>query len=165
MFKLERAVKRQDQDCHSLVEEIAKSEAAPRDPRLRKEDNWGLSEHLACDDQGNRFETTVLGKRRLRGGHGSEAPAALRAACCVLRAWWHGMAEGCEGAPVAVSGWVLPDRHFGLVKQDCRPGVQRAREMHGAREGVKERAGERERGGVEGAQQPVASLEAMAVTT
>ena len=28
---------------------------------------------------------------------------------------WHGMAEVCEGAPVAVSGWVLTDRH------DLRP--------------------------------------------
>ena len=28
---------------------------------------------------------------------------------------WHGMAEVCEGAPVAVSGWVLTDRH------DARP--------------------------------------------
>ena len=28
---------------------------------------------------------------------------------------WHGMAEVCEGAPVAVSGWVLADRH------DARP--------------------------------------------
>ena len=24
---------------------------------------------------------------------------------------WYGMAEVCEGAPVAVSGWVLTDRH------------------------------------------------------
>ena len=24
---------------------------------------------------------------------------------------WHGMAEVCEGAPVAVGGWVLTDRH------------------------------------------------------
>ena len=24
---------------------------------------------------------------------------------------WHGTAEVCEGAPVAVSGWVLTDRH------------------------------------------------------
>ena len=24
---------------------------------------------------------------------------------------WHGMVEVCEGAPVAVSGWVLADRH------------------------------------------------------
>ena len=24
---------------------------------------------------------------------------------------WHGMVEVCEGAPVAVSGWVLTDRH------------------------------------------------------
>ena len=24
---------------------------------------------------------------------------------------WHGMAEACEGAPVAVSGWVLTDGH------------------------------------------------------
>ena len=28
---------------------------------------------------------------------------------------WHGMVEVCEGAPVAVSGWVLADRH------DVRP--------------------------------------------
>ena len=28
---------------------------------------------------------------------------------------WHGMVEVCEGAPVAVSGWVLADRH------DLRP--------------------------------------------
>ena len=28
---------------------------------------------------------------------------------------WHGMVEVCEGAPVAVSGWVLTDRH------DVRP--------------------------------------------
>ena len=26
-------------------------------------------------------------------------------------AWWYGMVEVCEGAPVAVSGWVLTDRH------------------------------------------------------
>ena len=24
---------------------------------------------------------------------------------------WYGMVEVCEGAPVAVSGWVLTDRH------------------------------------------------------
>ena len=24
---------------------------------------------------------------------------------------WHGMVEVCEGAPVAVSGWVLTNRH------------------------------------------------------
>ena len=24
---------------------------------------------------------------------------------------WHGVVEVCEGAPVAVSGWVLADRH------------------------------------------------------
>ena len=24
---------------------------------------------------------------------------------------WHGMVEVCEGAPVAVGGWVLTDRH------------------------------------------------------
>ena len=24
---------------------------------------------------------------------------------------WHGMAEVCEGAPVAVGGWVLTNRH------------------------------------------------------
>ena len=24
---------------------------------------------------------------------------------------WHGMVEVCEGVPVAVSGWVLTDRH------------------------------------------------------
>ena len=24
---------------------------------------------------------------------------------------WYGMVEVCEGAPVAVSGWVLADRH------------------------------------------------------
>ena len=29
----------------------------------------------------------------------------------VLRMVWHGMVEVCEGAPVAVSGWVLADRH------------------------------------------------------
>ena len=28
---------------------------------------------------------------------------------------WYGMVEVCEGAPVAVSGWVLTDRH------DLRP--------------------------------------------
>ena len=28
---------------------------------------------------------------------------------------WYGMVEVCEGAPVAVSGWVLTDRH------DVRP--------------------------------------------
>ena len=28
---------------------------------------------------------------------------------------WYGMVEVCEGAPVAVSGWVLADRH------DVRP--------------------------------------------
>ena len=28
---------------------------------------------------------------------------------------WYGMVEVCEGAPVAVSGWVLADRH------DLRP--------------------------------------------
>ena len=28
-----------------------------------------------------------------------------------LRMAWHGMVEVCEGAPVAVSGWVLADRH------------------------------------------------------
>ena len=28
---------------------------------------------------------------------------------------WHGVAEVCEGAPVAVSGWVLADGH------DLRP--------------------------------------------
>ena len=34
-----------------------------------------------------------------------------------LSAWyarvavWYGMVEVCEGAPVAVSGWVLTDRH------------------------------------------------------
>ena len=28
---------------------------------------------------------------------------------------WHGVVEVCEGAPVAVSGWVLADRH------DVRP--------------------------------------------
>ena len=28
---------------------------------------------------------------------------------------WYGMAEVCEGAPVAVSGWVLADKH------DLRP--------------------------------------------
>ena len=30
---------------------------------------------------------------------------------CVHGMVWHGMAEVCEGAPVAVSGWVLTDRH------------------------------------------------------
>ena len=30
---------------------------------------------------------------------------------------WHGMVEVCEGAPVAVSGWVLTDR---LVAFDGR---------------------------------------------
>ena len=28
-----------------------------------------------------------------------------------LASVWHGMVEVCEGAPVAVSGWVLTDRH------------------------------------------------------
>ena len=27
---------------------------------------------------------------------------------------WYGMVEVCEGAPVAVSGWVLTDRHDAL---------------------------------------------------
>ena len=31
------------------------------------------------------------------------------------RGLWYGMVEVCEGAPVAVSGWVLADRH------DVRP--------------------------------------------
>ena len=31
------------------------------------------------------------------------------------KAVWYGMVEVCEGAPVAVSGWVLADRH------DVRP--------------------------------------------
>ena len=58
---------RQDQDCHSHVKEITKRAAVPRDPRLRKEDNWRLGEHLACDDPGNRFETTVLGNHACMG--------------------------------------------------------------------------------------------------
>ena len=33
----------------------------------------------------------------------------------VLRMVWYGVVEVCEGAPVAVSGWVLADRH------DVRP--------------------------------------------
>ena len=28
-----------------------------------------------------------------------------------LNVVWYGMVEVCEGAPVAVSGWVLTDRH------------------------------------------------------
>ena len=28
---------------------------------------------------------------------------------------WHGMVEVCEGAPLAVSGWVLTDRCFALA--------------------------------------------------
>ena len=32
-----------------------------------------------------------------------------------VRMVWYGMVEVCEGAPVAVSGWVLTDRH------DVRP--------------------------------------------
>ena len=43
----------------------------------------------------------------------------LRAARCLSESVgagvWHGMVEVCEGAPVAVSGWVLTDRH------DVRP--------------------------------------------
>ena len=41
-----------------------------------------------------------------------------RDARCVIDAAgmvWYGMVEVCEGAPVAVSGWVLADRH------DVRP--------------------------------------------
>ena len=39
----------------------------------------------------------------------------------VLRAWYGGgMVEVCEGAPVAVSGWVLTDRHdLGPCAADC----------------------------------------------
>ena len=34
-------------------------------------------------------------------------PIAKSTSCMV----WYGMVEVCEGAPVAVSGWVLTDRH------------------------------------------------------
>ena len=30
---------------------------------------------------------------------------------CKMGMVWYGMVEVCEGAPVAVSGWVLTDRH------------------------------------------------------
>ena len=38
---------------------------------------------------------------------------------------WHGMVEVCEGAPVAVSGWVLTDRH------DVRPCAASSGSMSG----------------------------------
>ena len=37
------------------------------------------------------------------------------ATSCSCSRVWYGMVEVCEGAPVAVSGWVLADRH------DVRP--------------------------------------------
>ena len=39
---------------------------------------------------------------------------------------WHGMAEVCEGAPVAVSGWVLTDRHDLPVAPCAANGLHRA---------------------------------------
>ena len=46
-------------------------------------------------------------------------PGSVGQACAMSRLnhgmAWHGMVEVCEGAPVAVSGWVLTDRH------DLRP--------------------------------------------
>ena len=43
-------------------------------------------------------------------------PSSLNAVDACRRGMaWHGMAEVHEGAPVAVSGWVLTDRH------DVRP--------------------------------------------
>ena len=59
---------------------------------------------------------------------------------------WCGMAEVCEGAPVAVSGWVLTDRHdlgpfvtrMGLFREDhtgaapslgCSPRGSRGRRI------------------------------------
>ena len=40
---------------------------------------------------------------------------ATQKLCPLSRMAWYGMVEVCEGAPVAVSGWVLTDRH------DVRP--------------------------------------------
>ena len=45
----------------------------------------------------------------------SEVPCALLRFSAASCAWygmvWYGMVEACEGAPVAVGGWVLTDRH------------------------------------------------------
>ena len=43
------------------------------------------------------------------------APSAPNHVTTLAVLVWYGMVEVCEGAPVAVSGWVLADRH------DIRP--------------------------------------------
>ena len=47
-------------------------------------------------------------------GGGEQLPGWV--VSCTATVWygsmvWYGMVEVCEGAPVAVSGWVLTDRH------------------------------------------------------
>ena len=37
---------------------------------------------------------------------------------------WYDMVELCEGAPVAVSGWVLTDRHDHVIVKGIRRGPQ-----------------------------------------
>ena len=62
---------------------------------------------------------TVVPVTAYAGGVGSLGRLTMSAGfgrnhegCCMV---WYGMVEVCEGAPVAVSGWVLTDRH------DLRP--------------------------------------------
>ena len=52
---------------------------------------------------GNQFAKQL--QRMVRMAHGTAWHGAWHGMA------WHGMAEVCEGAPVAVSGWVLTDRH------------------------------------------------------